>query len=98
MQFDTKMAMYGGAMFAPYLRVSWVHEFKPDRNISAFFNSVPGASFTVDGPRVASDSAKVDLGMNLIFNRNLSLFGNVDSEASSRGHTYAGQGGVRVVW
>jgi outer membrane autotransporter protein len=98
MQFDTKIAMFGGSLFAPYLRVSWVHEFNPDRSIGAYFNSVPGASFVVDGPRVGSDSAKIDLGMNLAFNRQLALFGNFNSEASSRSHSYAGQGGLRFVW
>ena len=92
------MALHGDATFAPYIRISWVHEFKPDRRTDAYFNSVPGAAFTVEGPRVASNSAKVDLGMNVALGQYLSLFGNFDSEISSRSFSYAGRGGLKVFW
>jgi uncharacterized protein with beta-barrel porin domain len=55
---------------APYARVSWVHEFKPDRAINASFIALPAAAFTVDGPRAASDAARIDAGAKLAIGPN----------------------------
>jgi hypothetical protein len=41
-----------GAVLAPYSRLSWVHEFEPDRRVSPAFVTLPGASFTVNGARI----------------------------------------------
>ena len=38
-------------------RVAWAHDFDPDRAIAATFQTLPGASFVVDGAAQAIDSA-----------------------------------------
>src|SRR3984893_4605447 len=38
-------------------RFAWAHDFNPDRNIAATFQTLPGASFVVNGAALASDSA-----------------------------------------
>jgi outer membrane autotransporter protein len=96
-QFD-KRYVFGGMVFSPYLRASLVHEFEPARQINAAFAAVPNASFTVDGPRVASNSAKLDLGAKLALTRSTMLFGDFSSEFSERGHSLGGTGGVKVIW
>ena len=49
-------------MLKPYARVSWVHEFEPNRQVTASFINMPAAAFTVDGARAASDAARIDAG------------------------------------
>ncbi len=38
-------------------RAAWAHDFNPDRAVGATFQTLPGASFVVNGARQASDSA-----------------------------------------
>jgi uncharacterized protein with beta-barrel porin domain len=97
-QFDTRVVFANGAVWSPYARVSWVHEFNPTRQVSAFISALPAATFTVDGARAASDSAKIDLGSRLVVSRNVAFTANVSGELSDRGQTYSGTGSLRVSW
>jgi outer membrane autotransporter protein len=97
-QLDTRVAVDDGIVWQPYARASWVHEFNPTRQINAFFNVLPGAGFTVDGARAASDSAKLDLGSRLALNRYASVVLNFNGEFSEQGSSYAGTGAFRVNW
>ena len=83
---------------SPYARVSWVHEFKPDRAINPSFIALPTAAFSVDGPRASSDAARIDAGAKLAVSRNAWLFASFDGEFSSRSQSYAGKGGAKVTW
>ena len=40
-------------------RAAWAHDFNPDRSIGATFQTLPGASFVVNGARQAADAALV---------------------------------------
>ncbi len=97
-QFDTRFAFANGMVLSPYARLSWVHEFHPNRAIDASFIALPGAAFTVDGPRAASDAARIDAGAKLAISQNAWLFASFDGEFSDRSQSYAGKGGVRVAW
>jgi outer membrane autotransporter protein len=97
-QYDTHVAFRNGMVLSPYARLSWVHEFKPDRAINASFIAVPVAAFTVDGPRVARDAARIEAGAKFAISQNAWLFASFDGEFSDRSQSYAGKGGARVVW
>jgi outer membrane autotransporter protein len=97
-QFDSRVTLPNGMTWTPYARASWVHEFEPTRAIAAAFITLPGSSFTVDGPRAARDAARIDVGSKLAITRNASLFGSFDGEFSDRSRMYAGKGGLRVSW
>ena len=97
-QFDTRFAFSNGVALSPYTRLSWVHEFKPNRAINPTFIALPGAAFTVDGPRAASDAVRIDAGAKLGIRPNAWLFASFDGEFSNRSQSYAGKGGVRVAW
>ena len=97
-QFDTRFVFRNGIALSPYARLSWVHEFNPDRAINPSFIALPGAAFTVDGPRAASDAARIDAGGKLAINPNAWLFASFDGEFSSRSQSYAGKGGARFAW
>jgi outer membrane autotransporter protein len=97
-QFDTRFAFSNGMALSPYARLSWVHEFKPNRAINPTFIALPGAAFIVDGPRAASDAARIDAGAKLAIAPNAWLFASFDGEFSNRSQSYAGKGGVRLAW
>src|SRR4051794_36936930 len=97
-QFDTRIAFANGMVLSPYSRLSWVHEFEPNRAINASFIALPAAAFTVDGPRATSDAARVEAGAKFAIRPNAWLFTSFDGEFSSRSQSYAGKGGARVTW
>jgi outer membrane autotransporter protein len=97
-QFDARVAFANGWVLSPYTRLSWVHEFHPDRSINASFIALPGAAFIVDGPRAASDAVRIDAGAKLAIKPNAWLFASFDGEFSDRSQSYAGKGGARFVW
>jgi outer membrane autotransporter protein len=97
-QVETQHTFDSGAVLAPFGRVSWVHEFEPQRDIAAALTLLPVGAFTVEGPRAASDSARVEAGANLYLTKSAALFGSFIGEFSNRGSIYSGNGGVRVIW
>lgn len=97
-QFDTHTELPNGWIVSPYLRLSWLHEFEPNRNIAASFIVLPGSDFTVDGPRAAADAARINAGIRLAVAHNISLFASVTGEFSDRSDMYAGKGGLKVYW
>jgi outer membrane autotransporter protein len=97
-QLDTQLPLANGMMLSPLLRVAWVHEFNPDRSIFATLVSLPEASFTIDGAAEASDAAKVNTGLKLDVTDRTALFGFFDGVFSDQGQSYAGTGGVKILW
>jgi len=97
-QIDGRLVTPAGLVFAPYSRVSWVHEFEPDRRVTAGFITLPGTNFTVDGARAASDSGRLDAGGKLYLPGGHALFANFAGEWSDRTQTYSATGGFRAAW
>ena len=60
--------------------------------------SAVGAAFTVDGPRAASDAARIDAGAKLAINPTARLFASFDGEFSGRSQSYAGKAGAKMSW
>ncbi len=94
---DTKTVINGWTL-TPYARLSWEHEFKADRSITASFLALPGASFTVYGPAAAQDVARLNTGFKFDVTQNIVVFGAFDGEFSGRGDVYTGTGGVKFRW
>jgi subtilase-type serine protease len=81
-----------------WFRAAWVHEFLPDRGVTAGFTVLPGSIFSVDGARAASNAARFDLGVKYAVGSQTSLFANGNVELSDRGQSLAGTVGLRIVW
>ena len=96
LQADTRLALGNGAVFTPYGRLSWVHEFLTDRSINPTFVSIPTAAFSVNGARVASDSARLDAGMKYALNTSSELFTNLTGEWGSGSAIYAATAGFQL--
>jgi len=96
-QFDQHLTLANMA-WSPYGRVSWVHEFRPTRDITASFVTLPAAGFTVFGPRAARDAVRIDAGSRLQVSRNVYLFDSFDGEFAQGSQLYSGKGGVTIAW
>lgn len=79
-------------------RAAWAHDFNRDRSASATFQSLPGASFVVNGAAQASDSALVTAAAEIKWLNGFSLAGTFEGEFSDISRSYAGKGTVRYVW
>jgi outer membrane autotransporter protein len=94
MQLDTRIALSNGDTLTPFVRVAWVHEFNPDRSVSASLTLAPAASFSPEGASAASDVARVDAGLKLDVTERIALFGLFVGEFSGQSQGYAGLGGL----
>ena len=79
-------------------RVAWAHDFNPDRNIGATFQTLPGASFVVNGARMASDSALTTASAEMKWMNGWSTAATFEGEFSPVTRSYAGKGVVRYSW
>ncbi|WP_166294951.1 autotransporter outer membrane beta-barrel domain-containing protein [Bradyrhizobium sp. 2S1] len=79
-------------------RAAWAHDFNPDRSIAATFQTLPGASFVVNGAAQASDSALTTASAELKWANGWSALASFEGEFSSVTRSYAGKGAVRYAW
>lgn len=79
-------------------RAAWVHDYNHSSRIRPVFQTLPGASFVVDGAAVPGDAALTSAVVELRLPSGISLIGKFDSEFSGHSHTYAGTGALRYSW
>ena len=79
-------------------RLAWAHDWVSDHSITAAFQTLPGASFIVNGATPATDSGLVSAGAELRLANGVTLLGKVDGELARNSTTYAGTGTLRVSW
>ena len=96
-QFDAATQLRERPLSA-YARLAWVHEFMPDRNVTAGFTTLPGTSFTVDGAKAAYNAARIDLGGRYAVGAQTFVFANAAAELSDRGQSIGGTVGLRFTW
>lgn len=96
--FDSKVMLANGQLWSPYLRAAWVHEFRPDRTVTAAFNVAPGFLFSTVGTSAVADSAQIVLGGDLAVTKQVSVFSTLATQVGARSLTYAGSGGIRFAW
>jgi autotransporter-associated beta strand protein len=94
---DKSFAMQNG-IFTLRGRAAWAHDFNPDRNIAATFQTLPGASFVVNGAAQASDSALVTGAAEMKWLNGFALAATFEGEFSGVTRSYAGKGVVRYAW
>jgi autotransporter-associated beta strand protein len=79
-------------------RFAWAHDFNIDRNIAAVFQTLPGASFVVNGAAQAHDSALTTVSVETKWLNGWSAAATFEGEFSSISQSYAGKGVVRYTW
>jgi uncharacterized protein with beta-barrel porin domain len=79
-------------------RVAWAHDYDPNRSIASTFQSLPGASFVVNGAAQAADSALVTASVEKKWINGWSAAATFEGEFSDVTRSYAGKGVVRYTW
>jgi outer membrane autotransporter protein len=97
-RFDRLVALYPNAALSLRGRLAWAHDWVSDPSLAAAFQTLPGASFIVNGAIPAKDSALVSAGGELRLASGVTLLGKFDGEFAPHSSTYAGTGTVRYTW
>jgi uncharacterized protein with beta-barrel porin domain len=79
-------------------RFAWAHDYDPDRVIGSTFQTLPGASFVVNGAMQAHDSALTTASAEMKWVNGWSAAATFEGEFSSVTASYAGKGVVRYAW
>jgi uncharacterized protein with beta-barrel porin domain len=79
-------------------RFVWAHDFNPDRNIAATFQTLPGASFVVNGAAQAQNAALTTASAEMKWLNGFSVAATFEGEFSDVTESYAGKGVVRHAW
>jgi len=79
-------------------RFAWAHDYDTDRAIGATFQSLPGASFVVNGAAQAADKALTTAAAEVRWRNGFSLSGTFEGEFSSNSSSYAGKAVARYQW
>jgi uncharacterized protein with beta-barrel porin domain len=88
----------GDAILTLRGRAAWAHDYNADRNVAATFQTLPGASFVVNGAASAHDAALTTASAEMKFISGLSLAATFEGEFSHVTRSYAGKGVARYVW
>ena len=87
-----------GAILTLHSRFARAHDFDPDRSIAATFQTLPGASFTVNGAEQAHDSGLTTASVEMKWINGWSAAATFEGEFSNVTSSYAGKGVVRYTW
>jgi uncharacterized protein with beta-barrel porin domain len=79
-------------------RFAWAHDYNTDRSIGATFQTLPGASFVVNGAAQSADKALTTASAELKWRSGVSLAATFEGEFSSNSRSYAGKGVARYQW
>jgi Autotransporter beta-domain len=96
-RFDDLTALNGMPLILR-TRLAWAHDWVSNPALDAVFQSLPGASFIVDGAKPPSDSALVSAGAELHVTANWSIAAKFDGEFADGSQTYGGSGTLRYTW
>ena len=79
-------------------RAAWAHDFNTDRSAVATFQTLPGASFVVNGARPAPEAALTTASIEMKWLNGVSAAATFEGEFSEVARSYAGKGVLRYAW
>jgi T5SS/PEP-CTERM-associated repeat protein/autotransporter-associated beta strand protein len=79
-------------------RAAWAHDFNSDRSVAATFQTLPGASFVVNGAMPSHDALLAGASAGLKWLNGVSVAVSFDGEFSATTASYAGKGLLRYQW
>jgi outer membrane autotransporter protein len=97
-RFDRLLLLNPEAALTLRGRVAWAHDWISDPSLATLFQTLPGASFVVNGATPAKNSALTSAGVEYRLANGVVLLGKFDGEFASHASTYAGTGTVRYTW
>ena len=96
-RFDNP-TLVGGMPLILRARVAWAHDWVSNPSASAEFDSLPGASFVVNGAPMPQNSALTSAGAELFLAPRWTLLAKFDGEFAPGSKTYAASGTLRYSW
>jgi T5SS/PEP-CTERM-associated repeat protein len=93
-----KSFIVGDAMLTLRGRAAWAHDFNPHHFSAATVQTLPGASFVVNGAAQARDAALTTVSAEVKFISGVSLAATFEGEFSNATRSYAGKGVARYQW
>jgi len=88
----------GGMPILLRARLAWAHDWVSNPSLSAAFESLPGANFTVNGAPLPQNSALTSAGAELSITPQLTSIAKFDGEFAPASQTYAGSATLRYAW
>jgi len=79
-------------------RLAWAHDYDTDRTVGATFQTLPGASFVVNGAAQSADKALTTATAEVKWLNGFSLAATFEGEFSNTTQSYAGKGVARYSW
>ena len=79
-------------------KLAWAHDWVSNPALNAMFETLPAASFTVNGAPIPHDSALTSVGAQLFFTPNWSFLAKFDGGFADGYQLYAGSGTLRYTW
>jgi uncharacterized protein with beta-barrel porin domain len=79
-------------------RAAWAHDFNPERAVGATFQTLPGASFVVNGAAQSHNKALTTAFAEVKWINGWSAAATFEGEFSDVSRSYAGKGAVRYQW
>jgi autotransporter-associated beta strand protein len=79
-------------------RFAWAHDYNTDRSIGATFQTLPGASFVVNGAVQSPDKALTTATAEVKWRSGVSLAATFEGEFSNNSSSYAGKGVAHYQW
>ncbi len=96
-RFDDHTLLNGKPLIL-FGHLAWAHDFVGNPALSAAFQALPGAAFTVNGAPIPHDSAISTAGAQLYLTPQWSFIAKFDGEFAAGSQTYAGTGTLRHTW
>ena len=96
-RFDDPTLLYGKPLIL-FGRLAWAHDWVSNPALGAVFQSLPGASFTVNGAPIPQNSALTSAGAQLFLTPRWTLLAKFDGEFAPGSQTYAGTATLRYTW
>lgn len=79
-------------------RLAWAHDYNSARSATAAFQTLPGASFVVNGAPAASDAALTTASAEMKWRNGFALAATFEGEFSGVSRSFAGKGVARYGW
>ena len=87
-----------GRVLALSAELGWVHEFNPQRSVTAAFVAATAVPFRVLGVSASRDAAQTSLDAKLPIDRNIALLGSFTGRFSGVETAIGGTGGLQITW
>jgi fibronectin-binding autotransporter adhesin len=95
---DKTFFMPNGDAMKLFGRLAWAHDWQSNPALTATFQSLPTASFVVNGARSAPNQALITVGAEWRLAKNWTLTAKFEGEFGAGSQTYAATGRISCVW